>query len=693
MTRVIAAALAALGLSGPALADNYAILIGASTYPNLEERFWLKGPANDVDLIQTYLTEAAPVPFDAGNITVLADGVEGAADPTLQAIRDAFADLAGRVGADDFVYLHFSGHGTQAPALDPDTEIDGLDELFLPVDIGPWSDTVGAVENGLVDDEIGQLIGALRAKGATVWAVFDACHSGTVTRGAPAGSEEVRLRKLSPAALGVPEDAMLDALTRARALPDPRARPDSPAAEALKDGEGGAFIAFYAAQTNETTPEKRLPAGVPERRSQGVFTYTLFETLAQNPGLTYRQLGQEILRKYTVGNLALATPMFEGALDSIVFSGEAGERIVQWPLREGEFGPIIRAGALQGVTEGEVLALLPTAAASVDEALGYAEATFVETFQAELTMVDHNGVAPPDSLPRGTFVRKVSDAVDFSLTVALPDAPGADLSAAFDILKQDAGARLRFVAAGDAADVQLARLPGSPRPGALWFLPGSGLLEAENIDQTPSVGTAGRSPAELAVALQDNLGRMSRAINLLRMGEQYSGTDLNIDLSLRTRTPVQRQLRDMDLTAVPVLVPDDQVHVLARNNEAFPVDANVLHIGSNYEINHFFRGRLQPGDTLKKGLFKITDEAFGRDRVIIILTPVDGQDDIEDLRFLEQAPVRAMRGAGTSGSSFAESLRDAGFGVVTRGAVALDDDSGPDPVILQYEIDTRPANG
>ena len=64
----------------------------------------------------------------------------GAEAPTLAAIRGAFAALTAEVQPGDFVYLHFSGHGTQAPALDPATELDGLDELFLPVDIGPWSE-------------------------------------------------------------------------------------------------------------------------------------------------------------------------------------------------------------------------------------------------------------------------------------------------------------------------------------------------------------------------------------------------------------------------------------------------------------------------------------------------------------------------------------------------------------------------
>ena len=161
----------------PAFArENYALLIGANQYPSLEERWWLKGPANDVQLVATYLTTEAPVPFPAEHVKVLSDGVPGAEAPTLEAIRGAFAELTAEVQPGDFVYLHFSGHGTQAPAKDPSTELDGLDELFLPVDIGPWSDAVGEVQNALVDDEIGALIDGLRAKGANVWAVFDSCH-------------------------------------------------------------------------------------------------------------------------------------------------------------------------------------------------------------------------------------------------------------------------------------------------------------------------------------------------------------------------------------------------------------------------------------------------------------------------------------------------------------------------------------
>ena len=82
----------------PALArEKQAIPVGASTCPGLKQQYWLKGPANDVALVQTCLTTAAPVPFDAGNVTVLADGIKRAPAPTLAVIRGAFADLTTRV--------------------------------------------------------------------------------------------------------------------------------------------------------------------------------------------------------------------------------------------------------------------------------------------------------------------------------------------------------------------------------------------------------------------------------------------------------------------------------------------------------------------------------------------------------------------------------------------------------------------
>lgn len=682
------AALAALALIGvtPALArENYALLIGASEYRNLEERFWLKGPANDVKLVQTYLTTTAPVPFAVENVHVLADGVEGAQAPTLAAIREAFAELTTQVQPGDFVYLHFSGHGSQAPAADPDSELDGLDELFLPVDIGPWSDEIGTVENALVDDEIGQLIDGLREKGADVWAVFDSCHSGTVTRAAPSGDEEVRTRQLPPEALGIDPDA----IPLTRALEDPRAAPEAP----IDSGQAaGSLVAFFAAQTNEVTPEKNLPKGKPGRIPQGVFTYALFETLAEYPQATYRQIGQEVLRKYAVKSMARSTPLFEGDLDAVAFGGAPGARVSQWPASLGDGGFALPAGTLHGLTPGERLAVLASPADPTEAALGFVEVTATQTFTATAVPVEAEGKTLPADLPKGLVLRRTAADLDFSLTVALPEAGTAaadTLLAALDTLAEAAGPRIAFVPAGDDADLRLAVIPDSPRPDAIWILPSTGL--AEDLASTPSVATADKDAAALAETLADSLAHMAKALNLLKLGEGVGEGSLDVDVTLLTRTPEDRTLRPLDASAVPRLVPEDEVHVEAENHMDVPVDINVLYIGADWSITHWAAERLQPGDRLKKGLFKISDSVLGQERMVVVMTPATPQSAVENLSFLAQDSLELTRGGG---SALTAALRDAGFGETTRGAMALGDeaaDAGPAPGILQLELRTVPA--
>jgi hypothetical protein len=672
--------------AAPALArENYALLIGANKYPSLEERWWLKGPSNDVELVATYLTTEAPVPFPSGNVVVLTDGVPGGTAPTLGAIREAFADLTAKVEPGDFVYLHFSGHGTQAPAKDPSTELDGLDELFLPVDIGPWSKQVGEVQNALVDDEIGALIDGLRSKGADVWAVFDSCNSGTVTRGVDAVDEEVRTRLLPPEALGI----AMDAVEVSRSVGDPR-QEEAP----FDTGEAeGSFVAFFAAQSNEVTPEKNLPKGKPGRKPQGVFTWTLMETLAEYPNATYGQIGQEVLRRYAVKNLAKSTPLFEGDLDQVVFGGEAGARVSQWRAEVTEAGLTIPAGTLHGLSQGAVLAVMGSAADADDAALGYVELISVETFASTARPVEKDGKSLPAELPKGMTLRKLEEALDFTLMVALPpegSAPADALLATFQDLTEAAGPRLVFVAADQEADLRLAVLPDSPRPDAIWVLPSTGL--AEDLAMTPSVSTGDKDGAELAATLADTLTTMARAQNLMKLAGAVGSDGLEVAVELLTRTPEDRTLRPLPFTPVPVLLPEDEVHVLARNNSDGPVDVNVLYIGADWSISHWFSGRLQPGDELKKGLFKISADVLGQERMLVVVTPARPQSPVEDLSYLAQDALDTTRAVG--GTAFGDALAEAGFGETTRGAVALTDDSeeaGPGPAILSLELRTVAA--
>ncbi|MFE3838078.1 caspase family protein [Pseudogemmobacter sonorensis] len=690
----------------PGLArENYALLVGANEYVNLAERWWLKGPANDVELVEEYLRSNAPVPFADDNIIVLTDGSEGRDTATLANIRAAFARLTEAVEPGDFVYIHLSGHGTQAPALFPELEPDGLDELFLPVDIGKWNNTVGVVENALVDDEIGELLDAILRKGADVWIVFDSCFSGTATRAA-GGDEYVGMRQLDDEAIAFLEIPQLEPETsRGLGGAEPDAGSDSLVGRVAtdsseSDGEHarGALVAFAAAQSNEMTPEKNLPRGQPDRKPRGVFTYTLFETLAEYPQATYGQIAQEVLRKYSTGNLAKSTPLFEGDLDRIVFAGEKGDRVAQWELASVEGQLTIPAGTLHGLTEGAELAVLASAADATPDAIGHVRIVSLDTFTAVVEPIAKDGLALPDELPRGLYIRKADPALDFTLSVALPEAgslPADALLEALEDLEKIAGPRLNFVAAGEDADLILAVLPEdledrngqrNPAPDALWILPATGLIE--DFGQTQHVTTAGRTPGLLVTTLADKLTTMSKALNLMKVGAAVGAGALDVDVQVQTRSADDPVLRTLSSVPVPTLAVADQVHVLASNNMDVPVDVNVLYIGADYSITHWYSGRLHPGDELKKGLFKIGDETLGQERMIVVVTPAGRHTKVEDLSFLAQDGLTRSTAEMIGLES---ALTEAGFGHNTRGAEPLDealDDAGNGPMILQIELRT-----
>lgn len=95
---------------------------------------------------------------------------------------------------------------------------------------------------------------------------------------------------------------------------------------------------------------------------------------------------------------------------------------------------------------------------------------------------------------------------------------------------------------------------------------------------------------------------------------------------------------------------------------------------------------------MKKGLFKISADVLGQERMLVVVTPARPQSPVEDLSYLAQDALETTRAVGRT--AFGEALAEAGFGQTTRGAVALTDladDAGPGPVILQLELRTRAA--
>ena len=148
--------------------------------------------------------------FSSKDIITLTEGQEPRRRPTRANIVREMEALIRESHAGERVVLYFAGHGCQQPDQQPsdpnDPEPDGLDELFLPADVGPWNAVVKSVRNAIVDDEFRSWSGEILNNGAELLVIFDTCHSGSGMR---AMGDEI-VRRVEPEEL-IPRDVLVAA--------------------------------------------------------------------------------------------------------------------------------------------------------------------------------------------------------------------------------------------------------------------------------------------------------------------------------------------------------------------------------------------------------------------------------------------------------------------------------------------------
>ncbi|XP_043688938.1 metacaspase-4-like [Telopea speciosissima] len=138
-----------------------AVLIGCN-YPGTKAE--LKGCINDVRRMYRCLIERYG--FAEDDITVLIDTDDSYAEPTGKNIRRALADLVRSAEPGDFLFVHYSGHGTRLPAETGEDDDTGYDECIVPSDM-----------NLITDDDFRDLVDKV-PEGCRITIVSDSCHSG-----------------------------------------------------------------------------------------------------------------------------------------------------------------------------------------------------------------------------------------------------------------------------------------------------------------------------------------------------------------------------------------------------------------------------------------------------------------------------------------------------------------------------------
>jgi hypothetical protein len=714
---VLAAAITCfLGFTSAGLAANYAVLVGVSNY-ELERVSDLKGPPNDVEMMKEALMAKGVL---KKNISILTDGagVEGAVRPTREAIMAALNGVIGKLDEDeeDFVTLYFSGHGTRQADQNKE-EADGLDELFLPIDIKQWggsSEAKGLIPNAIVDDEIGDIVKKMRARNATVWVIMDSCHSGSGTRFAQNG---VRARQVSPDIFGIKADPLAVTVDEDN---DDVAYGGRDQSEPQKGG----FVAFFAAQSFQQAIEVDMEIGEGgETKAFGLFTAHLAQRLMSDRQLTFRQLFDAVkfdIEKYQADRSGSQWPAWEASANTwdLVPMTKGKSTNQTWELDPKK--SMILAGQLHGLRDGSILSVYEDPAASDDQERGHIQIVKSYALTSKYKVIDY----PCDDSNSGSHCKSLSTAdisgamfsrlkepaVNVELKLSPPqildDDDYSELIAALDAVKtmsEKGELGLKVVFDQNPYHVSLGL-----KDGQLWFGDSDGLASAgvSNVPSSiawPAYKGAAADVKELAKLISQfgrihNMATVAKELKAQRRKSGILGEEFPMDVSIQVArsdraTLAKSQYGDLvqecedisrdppeELEGTDNLTQCDEITITVQKKKRGHLDVTVLYKDARGAIHVLFpqnlgENRIDGNEPLRLQIFGwpslvLCAEcpspdgdgsiwSFGREDLYVIAAQSDGTG-IVDLSHLAQGALGTVRkrSAKGTGDALSDMLTD-----------------------------------
>lgn len=717
------------------------LLIGVADYNEDSGIRDLLGPRNDVSIMWRLFKSRGVDPKD---ITVLSDGIpEGADYPamngpaTIENIRAAFDKIAAETGPEDDFIFYYSGHGTRQPDNDPAAEIepeaDGYDQVLLPSNTGPYDPTGGGIKNALVDDELGQKLDAIRAKGSFVWAIVDSCNSGTVTRG------DSVTRSIDPATLGVPDKP---ATTTGASATRGGTRKG-----ALSITNQNDLVGFYAVDAFDEAIERpftgyNLPmVGDGKTQRMGVFTNALHHALTQGTAQTFADLAREISADLQTDRSGgrVPQPVFDGVLDRAVpGTASKGPRLITSIITDETVA--VPQGVLHGFEEGSKVELY--APGKSDAPIAKADIVSAEAASSQAgNIVWTEGAEKIASGP--ITVRLAEQAVSFRYAVSPP--PAADLKAGAESDTVSKAVDIAFGKESGSAEIGINMgEAGNPdgdvllraQNGRLWIMRPDRPLDtkAGSFGETPSI-EIGDDPQKLAEKVKQAVWSLSRAEKLIRFASSIgSAQDPNTDRPEITATIERKGDKSSD-PASTCAKPDknaqgkslaafspqgvgncdtvrfkisnetDQTYYIA----AFYVDAlgGVMPLSSQDKargcVRTLYSGSGEVTYTIQINTWDAKNKrpaAIGTENAVIIAIPQDASKIAPSMCSLIQPTLSAMQqtrsveGAATRGSAQGKSLKNLLGGITgsaTRAATIQEDEGGgPAMTSSLFTFDVRP---
>ena len=286
----------------------------------------LEGAVNDVQAVKDLLISAKfgfsrEEPYM--KVLTNAQATRGA---ILAAMQKYLVDLPAK---GDIVVFYYAGHGSQR-YNSRTTKPNHLDETIVPSDAN-----TGVFD--VRDKEIARIINKALDKGVKLTAIFDSCHSGSITRGIPMGSQgTVRFLGYDPRDANDPDDS--------------EDRPE--------DRKENAALVFTATQHDQFAREWEL-----EGQHHGAFTIALLEALKALPANTPAADVYKRVRVVMQGmGLADQQPSLGGTNerphDALFGASSSNSRLRVAVAREGTLDNgrvVLDAGRITGIGRGSEL--------------------------------------------------------------------------------------------------------------------------------------------------------------------------------------------------------------------------------------------------------------------------------------------------------------------------------------------------
>ncbi|SCO90087.1 uncharacterized protein FRV6_14215 [Fusarium oxysporum] len=327
-----------------------ALLIGIDYYNQSDPRKNLHGCVSDVNRLQDVLTHQGLVSRE--NIQVLCSSIPSGKypKPTIPSYpgRDeiiaAIRTIISQSSQGDFVYFHFSGHGTRQDTVYAGKRGTRKDEALCCGD--------GSI---IRDVEIDVLLNEMVGNGLKVLAVLDCCHSGGATRLSSQDGCTVRQREPEPIPEGI-EWLGQDIVTEEDIHEGPSVKSDH---WFWKDK---AYHLIAACQPYELAQEFHHGNG---QDTHGLLTFYLTECLTSlGPMMavtTYHSIIQLLQAKCQSKNLARSqSPVLYGDANKVIFNltplsgNQLQHTMLTLVLRVEGRKAILGHGSVDGVSPGDV---------------------------------------------------------------------------------------------------------------------------------------------------------------------------------------------------------------------------------------------------------------------------------------------------------------------------------------------------